>query len=95
MSNSMYEIFTWGQGQERRPKQKFTLSLAGSSINIDDPAPIDDGSNQSNKCKKDKHVVFSVLDDDKEWRLQSIFILLFFVVHDIYHFSCSPISYIS
>lgn len=85
MSTSMYEIFSWGQGDNngaavavlgavsRRPKQKLTLSLAGSSINIDDPAPaMHDGSNRDqpgstckklNKHNEPKHVVFSLLND--------------------------------
>lgn len=37
MSASMYEIFNWDGGKDSpRPKQ-MQLSLAGSSINIDDP----------------------------------------------------------
>ncbi len=40
MSTSMYGIFNWGQTNnsriETRPK-RFSLALAGSEINIDDP----------------------------------------------------------
>ncbi|XP_055698757.1 ensconsin isoform X2 [Phlebotomus papatasi] len=43
-SNSMYEVFNWGYANdERRPCKKLQLSIAGPSINIDDP-----GSNNSN-----------------------------------------------
>ncbi|XP_059621663.1 ensconsin isoform X2 [Phlebotomus argentipes] len=43
-SNSMYEVFNWGYANdERRPCKKLQLSIAGPSINIDDP-----GSNYSN-----------------------------------------------
>ncbi|XP_055695643.1 ensconsin isoform X7 [Lutzomyia longipalpis] len=37
-SNSMYEVFNWGYANdERRPCKKLQLSIAGPSINIDDP----------------------------------------------------------
>lgn len=51
MSTSMYGIFNWGQTNnsriETRPK-RFSLALAGSEINIDDPPPNGD----INLCKK-------------------------------------------
>lgn len=44
MSTSMYAIFNWGQTNnsriETRPK-RFSLALAGSEINIDDPPAAD------------------------------------------------------
>lgn len=50
MSTSMYGIFNWGQSNnsrnESRPK-RFSLALAGSEINIDDPP-----NGDSNLCKK-------------------------------------------
>lgn len=39
MSSSMYEIFHWDGNHEGKRPAKLTLSLAGSSINIDDPPP--------------------------------------------------------
>ncbi|XP_037036276.1 ensconsin isoform X3 [Bradysia coprophila] len=52
MSTSMYGIFNWGQTNnsrlETRPK-RFSLALAGSEINIDDPP--NDGDRKM--CKKD------------------------------------------
>lgn len=39
MSSSMYEIFHWDGNQEGKRPAKLHLSLAGSSINIDDPPP--------------------------------------------------------
>lgn len=50
MSTSMYGIFNWGQTNnsriETRPK-RFSLALAGSDINIDDPP-----NGDSKICKK-------------------------------------------
>ncbi|XP_030561063.1 eukaryotic translation initiation factor 4 gamma isoform X2 [Drosophila novamexicana] len=38
-SSSMYEVFNWGYSNDEPPK-RFSLSIAGSEINIDGPAPI-------------------------------------------------------
>lgn len=58
MSTSMYAIFNWGQTNnsriETRPK-RFSLALAGSEINIDDP-PMNDGDRKM-MCKKGESVV--------------------------------------
>ncbi|GAB0092932.1 hypothetical protein DMENIID0001_079840 [Sergentomyia squamirostris] len=41
-SNSMYEVFNWGYANdERRPRKKLQLSIAGPSINIDEPGSYD------------------------------------------------------
>ncbi|KAH8379984.1 hypothetical protein KR009_008323 [Drosophila setifemur] len=37
-SSSMYEVFNWGYSNDEPPK-RFSLSIAGSEINIDGPAP--------------------------------------------------------
>lgn len=37
MSASMYEIFNWDGGKDSPKPKQMQFSLAGSSINIDDP----------------------------------------------------------
>ncbi|XP_036336523.1 inner centromere protein isoform X7 [Rhagoletis pomonella] len=37
-SSSMYEVFNWGYSNDEPPK-RFSLSIVGSEINIDDPPP--------------------------------------------------------
>lgn len=37
-SSSMYEVFNWGYSNDEPPK-RFSLSIAGSEINIDGPNP--------------------------------------------------------
>lgn len=55
-SNSMYEVFNWGYANdERRPCKKLQLSIAGPSINIDDP-----GSNNSNHGERESFTYFFV-----------------------------------
>lgn len=38
-SSSMYEVFNWGYSNDEPPK-RFSLSIAGSEINIDGPVPV-------------------------------------------------------
>lgn len=39
MSTSMYEVFNWGHSTDDAHPKRFSLAIAGSEINIDDPAP--------------------------------------------------------
>ncbi|KAH8395319.1 hypothetical protein KR222_009407, partial [Zaprionus bogoriensis] len=45
-SSSMYEVFNWGYSNDEPPK-RFSLSIAGSEINIDGPVPV--GKNNAHK----------------------------------------------
>lgn len=72
MSTSMYAIFNWGQTNnsriETRPK-RFSLALAGSEINIDDPP-----NGDSKMCKKGER--FNIVMCRKTNKLATVYVLL-------------------
>ncbi|KAH8329672.1 hypothetical protein KR074_007483, partial [Drosophila pseudoananassae] len=54
-SSSMYEVFNWGYSNDEPPK-RFSLSIAGSEINIDGPTPQrPSGPTSSSSSKQTAH----------------------------------------